>query len=151
VREAIDAASGRGARVSAEIANLATRSPAALVGLGGNVPASATQNLDFLSQEISRSIAAIRQFYGSLATNESGFQMQTVLLTGNAGAAKSLGQTVEGLKQFAPFIGTFVRGQEKARLLRGVVDSTRVSAQGNEVQISLDLAQTDLAALIQVF
>jgi hypothetical protein len=153
VREAIDAAAGRGERVSTEIASLATRSPAALVGLGGNVPASATQHLDFLSQEFSRSIAAIRQFYGSVGATTDGFQMLTVLRTTNAGAAKTLGDTVEGLKQFAPFaITQFARGdQEKARLLRGVVGSTRVSAQGNDVQISLDLAQTDLAALIQAF
>lgn len=153
VREAIDAAAGRGARVSTEIASLATRTPAALVGVGGNVPASATQNLNFLSQEFSRSIAAIRQFYGSVGATTDGFQMLTVFRTTNADAAKTLGDTVEGLKQFAPFaISQFVRGnQEKARLLRGVVGNTHVSAQGNDVQINLDLAQTDLAALLQAF
>jgi hypothetical protein len=150
VREAIDAAAGRG-RVSAEIAGLATRTPDALVGLGGKLPPGATENLGFLSQEFSRSIAAIRLFCGSVAATTNGFQMLTVLLTGDAGSAKSLSQTVTQLKGFAPMIGTFVRGQEKARLLRGVVENTRVSSQGNEVQISLDLAENELAALIQAF
>jgi hypothetical protein len=150
VREAVDAAAGRG-RVSAEIASLATRTPGALVGLGGKLPPGATENLGFLSPEISRSIASIRLFSGSVAATMNGFQMLTVLLTGDAGSAKNLSQTITGLKGFAPMIGTFVRGQEKARLLRGVVESTRVSAQGNEVQLSLDLAENDLAALIQAF
>ncbi|MFL6227614.1 MAG: hypothetical protein ACJ741_02415 [Pyrinomonadaceae bacterium] len=150
VREAIDAAAGRG-RVSAEIAGLAARTPGALVGLGGKLPPGATDNLGFLSPEFTRSIASIREFYGSVGTSASGFQLLTVLLTGDAGAAKSLSQTVSGLKGFAPMIGTFIRQPERARLLRGVVENTRVSAQGNEVQISLDLAETDLAALIQAF
>ncbi|MDT7542111.1 MAG: hypothetical protein QOE33_2015 [Acidobacteriota bacterium] len=152
VREAIDAAQGRG-RVSIEIAALATRAPAALIGMGGNVPASATQNLDFLSPEFSRSIAAIRQFYGSVGSNTEGFQMLTVLRTTDAGSAKTLGESIESLKALAPFaIGQFARGKpERARLLRGVVNGMRVGAQGNELQISLDLAQNDLAALIQAF
>ncbi|HVG28487.1 MAG TPA: hypothetical protein VM864_02075 [Pyrinomonadaceae bacterium] len=152
VREAIDAAAGRG-RVSAEIASLAAHSPEAIIGLGGTLPASATRNLDFLSAEFSRSVASIRQFYGSVGSSAEGFQMQTVFRTETAGAAKTLGDTVEGLKQFAPFaIGQMAKGNaEKARLLRSVVGATRVSAQGNELQISLALAETDLAALIQAF
>lgn len=150
VREAIDAAAGRG-RVATEITALATRTPNALVGLGGKLPPGATENLGFLSPEFSRSIASIREFYGSVGTSASGFQVLTVLLTGDAGSAKSLSQTVSGLKGYAPMIGMIVRNQEKARLLRGVVESTHVSAQGNEVQISLDLAENDLAALIQAF
>jgi hypothetical protein len=152
VREAIDAAAGRG-RVSAEIAGLAARSPEAIIGLGGTLPASATRNLDFLSAEFSRSVASIRQFYGSVGATSEGFQMQTVFRTETAGAAKTLGDTVEGLKQFAPFaIGQMAKGNaEKSRLLRSVVGATRVSAQGNELQISLALVETDLAALIQAF
>lgn len=152
VREAVDAASGRG-RVSQEIAALATRAPAALIGAGGNVPANATQGLDFLSPEFSRSIAAIRQFYGSVGATAEGFQMLTVLRTTDAGSAKTLGGSIESLKGLAPFfIGQVAHGNaEKARLLRGVVTGTRVNAQGDELQISLDLAQNDLAALIQAF
>jgi hypothetical protein len=152
VREAIDAAAGRG-RVSAEIAGLASHTPDAIIGLGGTLPASATRNLDFLSAEFSRSVASIRQFYGSVGSSAEGFQVQTVFRTETAGAAKTLGDTVEGLKMFAPAaIGMIAKGDaEKSRLLRGVVGATRVSAQGNELQISLALAETDLAGLIQAF
>ncbi|MCA1642252.1 MAG: hypothetical protein LC785_09955 [Acidobacteria bacterium] len=152
VRQAVDAAAGRG-RVSSEIVGLAAHSPEAIIGLGGTLPASATRNIDFLSAEFSRSVASIRQFYGSVGATSEGFQMQTVFRTETAGAAKTLGDTVEGLRSFAPAaIGMFMKGDaEKSRLLRSVVGATRVSTQGNELQISLALVETDLAALIQAF
>lgn len=149
VRAAIDASAGRG-RVSPEIAALATRTPAALIGVGGNVPASATRGIELMSAEISSSVASIRQFYGSVATTPSGFQMQTVLRTETAAAARTLADTVAGLKQFAPFL--IARMPEpRAGLLRGVVEDTRVAAEGNEVRIDLALAQTAAAALIEAF
>ena len=149
VRAAIDAAAGRG-RVAPEIAALATRNPGAIIGAGGNVPASATQGIDLLNAEISRSVASIRQFYGSVATTQSGFQMQTVLRTETAAAARTLGETITGLKQFAPFLISRMP-EPRAGLLRGVVEATRVAAEGNEVQIDLALAQDALAALIEAF
>jgi hypothetical protein len=152
VREAIDAASGRG-RVASEIAALAARNDGAIIGLGGNVPASATHGLDFLSGEFRNSIASIRQFYGSVGTTTEGFQMQTTFRTTDAGSAKSLGDNIEALKQFAPLgIGRIAHGDaEKARLLRGVVNATHIAAQGSELQITLDLAQNEFAALIEAF
>ncbi|MCA1817470.1 MAG: hypothetical protein LC746_13960 [Acidobacteria bacterium] len=152
VRAAVDAAGGRG-RLAPEVAALATRDDGAIIGLGGNVPASATRGLDFLSPEFSRSIAAIRQFYGSVGTTAEGFRMMTTLRTTDAASAKTLGDNIEALKQFAPFaIGQVARGDaEKARLLRGVVTATRVAPQGEELQISLELAQSEFAALLQAF
>jgi hypothetical protein len=149
VRAAIDAAAGRG-RVSNEIAALATRNPAAIIGVGGNVPASASRGLDLLNAEISRSVASIRQFYGSIAPAQSGFQMQTVLRTETAGAARTLGETVTGLKQFAPFIISRMP-EPRAGLLRGVVEATSVRAAGNEVQVDLALTQAAVASLIEAF
>lgn len=152
VRAAIDSAAGRG-RLAPEIAALATRDDGAIIGLGGNVPAGAARGLDFLSPEFSRSIAAIRQFYGSVGTTAEGFRMMTTLRTTDAASAKTLGDNIEALKQFAPIaIGQVARGDaEKARLLRGVVTATRVAPQGDELQISLELAQGEFAALIQAF
>ena len=149
VRAAIDAAAGRG-RVAPEIAALATRNPAAIIGVGGNVPQSATRGIDLMSAEISSSVASIRQFYGSVATTPSGFQMQTVLRTETAAAARTLADTVAGLKQFAPFLISRMP-EPRAGLLRGVVEDTRVAAEGNEVRIDLALAQTAAAALIDAF
>jgi hypothetical protein len=147
VRAAIDAQAGRG-RVSSEIAALATRDANALVGMGGNVPASLTQNLDM--GNISKSIASVRQFYSTLGTTANGFNMLTALRTESASAAQSLSTMIAGLKQLAPF----ALGQmpaERQRPLRSLVENTRVNAEGSEVLITLELAQVDVAALIDAF
>jgi hypothetical protein len=150
VQQALDAAStGRG-RLSAEITALATRTPNAVVGFGGNVPQESLQNIELLNPEFSRSVASIRQFYGAVGTTDRGFLMQTVLRTLDSGSAKTLSDTVAGLKMFAPLaIARYPGG--KGRALQGVVDSTRVSAQGNEVSVRLDLSESDLAGLIAAF
>jgi hypothetical protein len=149
VRAAIDAAAGRG-RLSAEIAGLATRNPNAMIGLGGNVPASATRGLDLMSEEISRSVASIRQFYGSVAPTPSGFQMQAALRTQTPADARTLVDTVAGLKQLAPLLISRMP-EPRAGLLRGVVEATNVRSEGSEVQIDLALQQASVAALIEAF
>ena len=149
VRAAIDAAAGRG-RISNEIAGLATRNPGAIIGLGGNVPASATRGINLMNEEISNSVASIRQFYGSVATTPSGFRMQSVLRTETAAAARTLNDTIAGLKQFAPFLISRMP-EPRAGLLRGVVEATNVTAEGSEVRIDLALAQDAMAALIDAF
>jgi hypothetical protein len=147
VRAAIDASAGRG-RVSPEITALATRDANALVGMGGNIPASLTQNLDM--GNISKSIASVRQFYSTLGTTANGFNMLTALRTENAGAAQSLSTMITGLKQLAPFaLGQMPAARQ--RPLRTLVDNSKVGAEGNDVLITLELAQVDVAALIDAF
>lgn len=149
VRAAIDASAGRG-RVSPEIAALATRDANAIIGLGGNVPQSLTQNLNVGNEAISKSIASVRQFYSALGTTAGGFNLLTVLRTETASAAQTLSTTIAGLKQIAPiFIGQM--RPERARPLQGLVDNTKVSTQGNDVQITLELAQADVAAMMAAF
>jgi hypothetical protein len=147
VRAAIDAQAGRG-RVSPEITALATRDANAILGMGGNVPASLTQNLDI--GNLSKSIASVRQFYSTLGTTANGFNMLTALRTENAGAAQSLSTMLAGLKQLAPFaLGQMPAA--RARPLRSLVENTKVGTEGNEVLITLELAQVDVAALIEAF
>jgi hypothetical protein len=149
VRAAIDAQGGRG-RVSPDITALATRDANALVGAGGNVPAWLTQNLDIGGGNLSQSIASVRQFYSTLGTTTSGFSFLTALRTENADAAKTLSSTLTSLKSLAPFaIGQMAA--PRARPLQSLVENTKVGAEGNDVLITLQLAQVDVAALIDAF
>jgi len=151
VRATLDAGAGQGPRAASEVVALAMRDPNALIGVGGNLPANLTRKLDFLNPEISRSIAAIRQFYGTVGASDTHFNLNTVFRTDNAGAARTLGDTVEGLKQLAPALISMQMSGERARLSRTAVESTKVGVQGNEVQIKLDLAQEDFTALLRAF
>jgi hypothetical protein len=150
VRAAVDANGGRAARVANDVVALATRDPNAIIGMGGNVPAALTRQLDFLSPEISRSVASIRQFYGTVGTSTSGFEMLTVLRTGSAADARNLSETVDGLKMLAPLGIARMRG-DKAKLVQQLVDTTKVTTQGSDVLIRLDLADANVATLVRVF
>lgn len=153
VRAAIDAGadSGGGGRASSEVVALAMRDPQALVGMGGKLPAGLTEKIDLPSPELTRSIAAIRQFYGAVGVTDTRFNVNTVFRTETAGAARSLGDTVEGLKQLAPALISMQMSGERARLARGAVESTKVGVSGNEVQIIIDLTQEDFSALLRAF
>ena len=128
---------------------LAHRNPNAIIGFGGNLPAS-LRNIDLGNPEITRSIASIRQFYGSLGTTAVGFDMLTVLRTGNANDARNLSDTIAAVKQLAPLLLSQLSG-DKGKLAQNAVNSLQVTTQENEVQLRLELAQADLATLIRVF
>ncbi len=151
VREAIDSVAGRG-RVSNELVQLATRNAGALLGFGANVPASATREISVLGlegDEISKNIASIRQLYGSIGMTASGFDMQAVARTENPQAAQSLNETISAAKDFvAPLVSQFLRNDSKAKLVRSALESLKVATVGNELQIRLEVAQTDLSTLV---
>jgi hypothetical protein len=92
----------------------------------------------------------VRQFYSTLGATTDGFNFLTALRTENAGAAKTLSSTLTSLKSIAPFaIGQMPA--PRARPLQSVVENTKVGTEGNDVLITLQLSQVDLAALIDAF
>lgn len=152
VREAIDASAGR-PRVSADLVQLATRTPNALIGFGSNVPSATLRDLGGIgldSDEISKSIASIRQVYGSIGMAASGgFDMQATARTENPQAAKSLNDTITGLKEFvSPLVGQFMRNEAKAKLVSNALNGLKVTTTGNELQLRLEVAQSDLNTLV---
>jgi hypothetical protein len=151
VRDAIDASAGK-PRVGADLVGLATRTPNALIGFGANVPAAAMRELGGIgldSDEISKNIASIRQIYGAIGMTGTGFDMQAVARTENPQAAKSLNDTITGAKEFiSPLVGQFLRNEAKAKLVRNTLDSLKVTTAGNELQIRLEVAQSDLTTLV---
>ena len=146
VRAAIDAAEGRG-RADAELVKLASAQNA-VVGFAGDVPRSLVEGLDLGNPELTRNVASIRRFYGSIATSPSGFQLMTALRTLSAKDAGSLSDTVEAVRQFAPALMGGLSG-ERGKLARSAVQNLKVTTQGNEVQLRLDLSQSELATLLR--
>lgn len=146
VRAAIDAAQGRN-RVSADIIGLATQNANAFFGFGGNVPASFVQDLDFGNEEIKRGVASIRQVYGSVGTTAKGFQVLATARTAEAGAAQSLGSTIDALRQLAPLLTGSMRG-DQGRLARAALDGLKIQTVNNEVKFSLEMSDGDVALLV---
>jgi hypothetical protein len=149
VKAAIDARTGKG-RLNPEIVQLATRNPNAIMGFASNVPPSIAQSAGIDNEEISKSIASIRQAYGSIGTTPTGFEMLVVARTEKPDQAKSLGESFAALKQFSGFIVAQLPA-DKGKLAQNVIDSLKVTTEGNDLQIRLEVAQTDIATMVRIF
>jgi hypothetical protein len=123
-----------------------------MIGFAAKLPPSAAQGLDIDNEEITKNIASIRQVYGSIGTTPAGFDMLTVARTENADQAQSLNDTIAAAKQFAAVLASHVsRDTDKGKLVKNALDNMKVTTTGNEVQIKLELAQTDIATLVRGF
>lgn len=150
VRAAIDASAGRG-RISPAIVALARRNPNAIVGFGANVPKSLVGQVEgFGSDEVAKSVASIRQVYGSLGTTNVGFDSLIVMRTATPDDARRLTNVVEALKPMASFAAAQLSG-EKGKLAQKIAQSLKVQTEGSDVSLRLDFAQTDVAMMFRVF
>jgi len=99
VRAVIDA--GRAPkRANAELIALASRDPNAVIGFGANMSEQLIKNLD-VNPAIAADLTTLRQVYGSVGTTQTDLQLFLAARAMNADAARSLGDTLEGLKQLA--------------------------------------------------
>lgn len=145
VRAAIDAQAGRG-RVDAALLSPA-RGAGDLIAFAGNVAPATFAGIDVGLPEVNKSVAAIRGFRGTMAMTAAGFLMTTVLRSASAPDAQRLGNTVEALRSVAP--GLVAMAGERGRLAKGTIENLKVTTQGTEVHLRVELAQGDLATLLR--
>jgi hypothetical protein len=148
VRATLDANKTRRS-VNADLINLATRTPSALMGFSANVPPSLSKGVSVGNDEISKLVGSIRQAYGAVGTTANGFDLTAIARTENAGQAVSLSETLTALKQF----GSVLVGQlpaETRGLAQSALDSLKIGAQGNETSIRFELQQADITTLMRV-
>ncbi|MGH9968356.1 MAG: hypothetical protein ACREBG_11090 [Pyrinomonadaceae bacterium] len=146
VRSAIDA---KGiSRGNAELIGLASRDANAIVGFGGNMSPKLLQNLRIGNDAIAADLATVRQVYGTVGMSDKNLEMLLAARTINADSARSLSDTVEGLKQFgALFINQL--SATKGALARSALGNLKITTQGNELQIRTAVAQSEVAPLIR--
>jgi hypothetical protein len=149
VQAAIDAHTGRG-RISPELVQMATRRPDAILGFAASVPAYVSKNVGLDNEEISKSIQSIRQAYGSIGTTATGFDMLMVARTEKPEQAQNLNDSFAALKQFSSFIIAQLPA-DKGKLAQNVIDNMKVTTEGTDLQIRLEVAQTDIASLVRIF
>jgi len=145
VRSAVDAAAGRG-RVDPSLMNQA-QGAGDLIAFAGNVPPGVLAGVDTGLPNVDRAVASIRGFRGSVASTPAGLQLTTVLRAANADDAKQLYMTADAMRQVAP--GLISMAGEKGRFARSVVNNLKVTTRGNEVQLRLDVPQSDISDLLR--
>lgn len=145
VRAAIDAGRSR-KRVNTELIALASRDPNAVVGFGVNVNEQLIKNLD-INAPIAADLATLRQVFGSVSTTEKDLQLFLAARAASAEAAKSLGDTLEGLQQLgALFVGR-MKGA-KGVLAKSALANMKIVTAANELQIRTAVPPEDIGPLM---
>jgi CRISPR-associated protein Cmr2 len=135
VRSAIDASTGGGARVSAELAAAATRYPAALTSAAGFVPPDFTAALQPGGKqdvnEFAKALSSVKQFSAAVVLTPAGL---TVTVTGGAGNAEQAKILVDVLNAFKTLAGLSPTAKT-ARAKAGVelIKGLGLSLAGDEV------------------
>lgn len=146
VRAAIDVGSGR-ADANNELIALASRDPNAIIGFGGNMTEQLVDNLDIGNAPITAELKSLRQVFGSVGTTDRDLQLFLAARAVNANAAKSLGDTLEGLKQFGALIVGRLSGA-KGVLAKSALANMTIVADANELQIRTSVAQAEIGPLL---
>jgi hypothetical protein len=149
VRAALDAARGRGALRAGDLAVLSqARSANTLVSFGSRVPAALTKDIGFGLPQVAQSAASVRELYGAAVETDTGLDLWTNLRTATPADARNLSDTLAALKQLAPmFLGRLTG--DRGRLARNAVESLRVTTQGSEVHLRLEVPQADISTLVR--
>ena len=146
VRAAIDSSRSR-KRMNAELIALANSDPNAVIGFGANVTEQLIGNLDIGNAPVAADLSKLRQVYGSVGTNEKDLQLFLAARAVNAEAAKNLGDTLEGLKQFgALFVGRL--SGARGVLAKSALANLQIVTQANELQIRTAVPQADIGPLM---
>jgi len=147
VRSVIDLGKTRRAG-NAELIKLATQDPNALIGFGGNVTPAVLQNLKLGNEAVAKDVSTIRQVYGTVGLSAKDLEMFLAARTTDAVSAKSLSDTLEGLKQ----LGAFFVGRlpaPKGSVARTALDNLKITTQGNELRIRTAVAQAQIGPLMR--
>ena len=146
VRAAIDA-SGSRKNTNAELIALASRDPNAIIGFGSNMSAQLVDNLDIGNAPITADLKTLRQVYGSVSTTATDLELFLGARAVNADAARSLGDTLEGLKQFGALLVGRLSGA-KGVLAKSALANMKIVADANELQIRTSVAQAEVGPLL---
>lgn len=146
VRAAIDVTRAR-TRANDELIALASRDPNAVIGFGANMTEQLVENFDIGNAPIAAELKSLRQVYGSVATTDRDLQLFLAARAVNASAARSLGDTLEGLKQFGALLVGRLSGA-KGVLAKSALANMTIVADANELQIRTSVAQAEVGPLL---
>ncbi|HVF45598.1 MAG TPA: hypothetical protein VM936_21410 [Pyrinomonadaceae bacterium] len=146
VRAAIDAQAGK--RPRADMGMLVQpKGPNDLIAFGGNVPAGALEGVETGLPGLDRAISSIQGFYGSVSSTAAGIRLATTLRAATAADAKQLFDSLDALRQIAP--GLISMAGEKAKFAQSAINTLKITTKANEVQLRLEVPQSDLTTLLR--
>jgi len=121
----------------------------AIIGFGANMSEQLVENLDIGNAPIASDLKALRQVYGSVGTTTTDLQLFLAARAVNATAAKSLSDTLEGLKIFGAAMVGRLSGA-KGVLAKSALSNMKIVADANELQIRTSVAQAEIGPLFGI-
>lgn len=146
VRAVVDVQAGK--RPRADMGMLVSpKGPNDIMAFGGNVPAGVLEGVETGLPGLDRAISSIQGFYGSVASAPTGIQLMTTLRAATAADAKQLFDSLDALRQIAP--GLVSMAGNKAKFAQNAVNTLKITTKANEVQLRLEVPQSDLTTLLR--
>jgi hypothetical protein len=105
------------------------------------------RNVDIGNAPIGADLAKLRQVYGSVGTTEKDLELFLAARAMNAETAKSLGDTLEGLKMFGAALVGRLSGA-RGVLAKSALTNLQIITNANELQIRTAVAQADVGPLM---
>jgi len=139
------------ARVEQSLVDLATRTPNAFAGFAGNLPQGTAQQFGIRSGRADKLAASVRQVYGSINTVGTTAESILALRTETAEQAHDIAEAINGLKFISKlgFGGRAGANKAEAEALSNLLKGLSVTAQNEEVELKLNVTQTDIAPLMR--
>lgn len=133
--------------VDRELTGLLDRTTSPVATFAARIPEGMSAFLPLDNDELGKNIDSIKMLYGSMQVTAAGTNLNATARTLQAEQALSLKETLDGLQMLGKmFLGSSKRADQQvyARLIENV----KFSNKGNEVSMSLAIAQTDVDFLI---
>lgn len=146
VRAAIDAQTGKRPRLDLSVL-LPPKEPNNIIAFGGNVPAGTLEGVETGLPGLDRAIVSIQGFYGSASSTAAGIQLMTALRAATAADAKQLFDSIDALRQIAPALISMAG--EKGKFAQNAINTLKITTRANEVQLRLEVPQSDITTLLR--
>ena len=143
VRETLDAKT----RIAADVLDFVNRKPNSIMSFGLKLPAGLSQFVNMDNDEIGKNLEAIRQISGFVDVGGGNATVSLVAKTLEPAQAKNLQETLEGLQMVGKAFVGGSKGADKKVYAR-MIDNTKISQNGNEVTLDLQIAQSDIDILV---
>lgn len=136
------------AKIDPNLALLVNRKPNSIMSFAANTPTGLKQFIDLDDDMLGQSMGSIRQLHGAVNVAGGNVMSSVTAKLINAEQAKSLEETLGGLKGLISGILTGARGDDKKVYAR-IIESAKITRLAADVSIDLQVANADVALLIK--
>lgn len=143
VRETLEAKN----RLSNQMLSLVNRKQTAVMSFAANLPNGMADFVSLDDDEIGRNLNSIRQLYGTTDVVGENTQLSVIAKTADAKAAEALQKNLSDLREVGKALLGSSKGADK-KVYGRMLENAKISVNGSEVMLDLQVPQSDINVLI---